>query len=338
MSVQKVVMDSTQIFTVYSPSLNQDFRIQVNLPASYGQVPVKRYPVIIKMDGQWDFPLAANAYNGLYFDGQIPETVIVGIDWGSVEGDIHAVRARDLLPGPISQYAGSGYAKNFVDAIADEIIPQLEKRLPLNGQRFLLGGSWGATFATYGLLERPDTFDGAIAIAANYQPGRDVMQKRIGHLSKTNTLAGKRLYIGVGSWDPVVNGVLELADTLKKAELKGFNLKLEQLDGYGHSGMNLPGYAGGYQHMFKRPKLALPINTVERYVGEYINPTAKSDNFTISLAADGLVITNAAGQVNHLWARTDNQFYHPGLFLELNFSNGKAEVETFFGKNSYLKQ
>ena len=336
--IQKVVMDSTQIFTVYSPSLNQDFRIQVNLPASYGQVPVKKYPVIIKVDGQWDFPLAANAFNCLYFDGQIPETVIIGIDWGSVDGDIHAIRARDLLPGPVPQYAGSGHAKHFVDAIADEIIPQLEKRLPLNGQRFLLGGSWGATFATYGLIERPDTFDGAIAIAGDYHPGRDVMQKQIEDLANTNALAGKRLYIGVGVWDPVVTGVLELTNALKKAELKGFDLKLEQLDGFGHSGMNLPGYAGGYQHMFKRPKLKLPNSTLEQYVGEYINPTVESDTFAITLAADGLVITNAAGQVTHLWAKTDSQFYHPGLFVDVHFSKGKAEVESFFGKNNYLKQ
>ncbi|BCD96284.1 alpha/beta hydrolase [Marinagarivorans cellulosilyticus] len=336
--MQRVVIDSTQIFTVYSPSLDQDFRIQAKLPASFGQTPIKNYPVIIKVDGQWDFPLAANAFNCLYFDGQIPETVIIGIDWGTIEGDVHAIRARDLLPGPVPQYANSGHAKKFVDVIASDIIPELEKRFPLNGQRFLLGGSWGATFATYGLLQRPDIFDGAIAIAGDYSPGRDAVQKRIEYLANTSDLVGKRLYIGVGSWDPVVPGVLELTDSLKKANLNGFDLQLEKLDGFGHSGMNLPGYAGGYQHMFKRAKLDLPKDVLQGFEGKYVNENDESDSFTITIGNEGLIATTAQGQVTHLLAKTENRFYHPGVFVDFYLGHGKAEVETFFGKNNYLKQ
>jgi hypothetical protein len=61
-------------------------------------------------------------------------------------------------------------------------------------------------------------------------------------LADSNALNGKRLYVGLGKWDPVA---LEYVKELEKANLNGLQLKLDYLDGFGHSGMNIPGYAGG---------------------------------------------------------------------------------------------
>ena len=40
------------------------------------------YPVVFLLDAQWDFTLMQSIYGQQYFEGLIPEMVIVGITWG----------------------------------------------------------------------------------------------------------------------------------------------------------------------------------------------------------------------------------------------------------------
>lgn len=332
--ITSVVLDSSQIFTIYSPTNKQNYRIQARLPGSYPNNPSKKYPVIIKVDGQWDFPLAASVFNNIYFDGQMPETIIIGIDWADVKGNVHAIRARDLLPAPIGSFANSGHAKKFVEVLEKEIIPELNNRFRLNGQEFLLGGSWGGTFVTFALLEQPNIFDGAIAIAGDYKTASEVFDKQIKSLSGSNALNGKRLYIGVGNGDPVAPAVLDYAEKLKQAQLNGFKLKLDHLEGFGHSGMNVPGYAAGYQYVFERPKLSLATDKLKQLVGKYKSVGENPDQLVIQTDTQGLIVATDEEKIS-LLAKSENSFYHPGRFLNVTFEGTRAKVETFFGETVY---
>lgn len=331
-----VVLDSSEIFEIFSPTNDQYYRIRAQLPASYSTDRNKHYPIIIKLDGQWDFLLAASAYNGIYFDGQMPETVIIGIDWGDIEGDVHAIRSRDLLPQATGRYPNSGHASTFVKVIAEEIMPELEKRYRLNGQRFLLGGSWSGLFVTYALFENPSAFDGAIAIAPSYADGGEVLLQQIDAASRSQALKDKRFYIGIGSWDPVAPDVLNYAKALTDANVPGLKLKLDYLDGFGHSGMNIPGYAGGYQHMFSRPRLSLATDKLRAVTGVY--QMENSDvQIVVSEQNEELVVELPDGYMQHMWAQSETDFYHPGVFYNLSFEGETASVETFFGKSQYLR-
>lgn len=332
-----ITLESSDIFNIYSEVIQQDYRIRIKLPASYFEQTEKRYPIILKLDGQWDFPLAASAYNCIYFDGQMPETIFVGVDWGDIEGDIHAIRSRDLSPTPVPRYPQSGQAKQFVDALEKDIIPELEKLYRLDGRRYLLGGSWSALFATYALLERPQTFDGAIAIAANYHSSKEALDELIQSHRGTSHLKDKRLYIGIGKFDIVAPSVTEFASKLKAAELPGFQLKLDQLAGFGHSGMNIPGYAGGYQYMFQRPVNPINWKLMNSRLGDYHSTNNPQDKMTLSKDADNLIGTNRYGESFKLLSAGENYFYHPGMFLNLTFKNNQVISETFFGQTIYVK-
>lgn len=333
----QVVLDSTQIFTLYSASLKQTYRIQAHLPASYATNSSKQYPLIIKVDGQWDFPLAASVFNNIYFDGQMPETIIIGIDWSDVTGNIHEIRARDLLPAPVEGFKHSGQAKQFIAALTKEIIPALQKRYRLNGQEFLLGGSWGATFVTYALLAQPDVFDGAIAIAGDYKRTAKVFDQQLTSLANTQTLKGKRLYLGVGKGDQVAPDVLAYADKLAAAKLSGFNVKVDARDGFGHSGMNVPGYASGYQYMFERPNIALTPAILVQWVGDYISPDKGAPALSIQIESQTLV-AKINGQKISVKAKADNEFYHPDHFFNLRFDGAQVKLETFFGETNYQRK
>jgi len=331
-----VVLDASSVFTIFSPLLDQTFRIQVRLPGSYHTQPNQHYPLIIKIDGQWDFPLAACIYNNLYFDGQMPETLVLGIEWADIEGDVHAIRARDLLPAPVSFYSDSGHADRFVEAFETDIIPQLQALYRLNGQYYLLGGSWGATFANYALLARPSLFAGAIAIAADYKSAASVFSGQIEALRPSSALQGRRLYIGVGKGDQVAQSVLAYAAQLAQADLAGFSLKVVSLEGFGHSGMNVPGFAGGYQFLFQRPQLVLAADHLRRFVGTYRAQEQPDQEWQIQADQQGLMASNRWHAIP-LCALSTDSFYAPGEFLNLNFSGDRVEVETFFGRTEYRR-
>lgn len=334
-STTPVTLDSSEIFEVFSVTQDQHYRIRMRLPASYLTDSNKHYPVIIKLDGQWDFLLAASAYNCMYFDGQMPEVVMVGVDWGDVEGDVYAIRARDLLPQSIGR-PDTGQASTFVNVLATEIIPELEKRYRLDGRRFLLGGSWGGVFATYALLENPSVFDGAIAIGPSYGIGMEAMLQQIEKVSGSPAFNDKRLYIGIGKWDPVAPDVSTYAKALTDANVPGLKFKFDELEGFGHSGMNIPGYAGGYQHIFGRPKLSLSSDKLRAVAGIY-QMEGSDKQIQVSAQDEELVVQFPGGGAYSLWAQSETDFYHPGAFYNLIFKDERASLETFFGKAEFVR-
>ena len=75
----------------------QQYVLQISLPASYNKTNQK-YPVVYLMDSQWDFPLLTALYGQQYYDGFIPEVIIVGITWGGNHPNPDSLRARDYTP------------------------------------------------------------------------------------------------------------------------------------------------------------------------------------------------------------------------------------------------
>jgi len=58
----------------------------------------KKYPVVYLMDSQWDFPDVKAIYGQQYFDGFIPELIVVGVTWGGTNPNPDSLRARDYTP------------------------------------------------------------------------------------------------------------------------------------------------------------------------------------------------------------------------------------------------
>lgn len=336
--LEPVTLDSSEIFTLYSELNQQNYRIRVRLPASYQSAPSKRYPIILKLDGQWDFLLAASAYNCIYFDGQMPETIFVGIDWGDVEGDIHAIRSRDLLHVPLPQYPQSGHADRFIQALDSEIFPALAQRLRTDGRKYLIGSSMSGTFAAYAILKSPQSFDGAIAIGPNFNIGRTELEELIKSRNGSSDLQGKKLYIGAGKHDAIEPRAREVAQQIMASKLTGFELRYDNPDDFGHSGMNIPGFAGGYQFLFKRPDLNLKQSELAVYEGTYYSPTEPKNWLKVRSNGTALEVTSHHGRTLTFKAQSVNQFYLPGEFMNLKFVDGFAHVETFFGKSTYSKK
>ena len=106
----------------------QEYVLQIMLPAGY-EKSNKKYPVVYLMDSQWDFPLLTALYGEQYFDGFIPEVIIVGITWGGEHPNPDSLRARDYTPTNEKRSPQSGGADKFLSVIKNDIFPFVESQL-----------------------------------------------------------------------------------------------------------------------------------------------------------------------------------------------------------------
>ena len=129
-----------------------------------------------------------------------------------------------------------------------------------------MGGSWGGLLVTYALMERPDVFDGALAIGSSYNGAERSLQAQLNALAKAQPLNGKRFYLGMGKLDPAAPGGVEYYEALKKLILKACSI------GWIFRGL----WAFGYEYsrlcrwaavLFARPSLNLPPQSLQNLPG-----------------------------------------------------------------------
>ncbi|TVZ41806.1 hypothetical protein P886_1156 [Alteromonadaceae bacterium 2753L.S.0a.02] len=320
------VYPGARVHYVDSTIVNERYELRVALPGNYEQNPDADFPVIYVLDGQWDFTVAADIKGKLVYDGMIPPVIVVAITWAGEGVNYDLKRQRDFLPVQHEQIPGSGGAANFLAALEQEIIPFTEMLYRANGERTLMGSSFGGVFTTYAMLAKPGLFNGYVAMAAPYDVASDYFQTRIAELAGTRELNNTRLYLGVGSYDLNRTQVVEMAMQLRWAHLKGLHAKKQVLPGLGHAGATPVGYTHGYQYVFKRPKLKLPMAVLEQYVGSYqIAP--EYPNIDISAGLFKLQLTQQ-GETIDFYAQSETEFYALGIDIQLKFVAGENGAMT----------
>jgi predicted alpha/beta superfamily hydrolase/ketosteroid isomerase-like protein len=148
------------------------YQLLVAAPADAG--PRERVPVVYLLDAYNQFGMVLQIYRILRLSGDVPPLVLVGISYDGGWDDYIRIRARDFTPSPLSptevadRYGRglasytpeSGRASDFLELLATEIIPFVERRYPgQSADRTLLGYSYGGLFAAHVLLTRPELFN-----------------------------------------------------------------------------------------------------------------------------------------------------------------------------------
>jgi len=141
----------------------QEYELQIMLPGSF-KTSNKKYPVIYLMDSQWDFPLLKCLYGEHYFDGFVPELIVVGVTWGGVNPNPDSLRARDYTPTMETRLPQSGGADKFLSFMKNELFPFIETNYKADkNNRTLMGCSLGGLFTLYTLFTQPELFTGYAA-------------------------------------------------------------------------------------------------------------------------------------------------------------------------------
>ncbi len=161
---------------VRTAAFDWDYEVQVALPASYGVMPDKGYPVLWLTDGPFLLHLAVGLLNTLVVGGLAPEMIIVAVGCASEAGAAEFGRRRSidfappgksiLFDGPGGDYfrklgvpeGGEQKADDLLAFLVDELRPTLGRQYRMKDDHGLMGHSGGGMFASYALFARPGAF------------------------------------------------------------------------------------------------------------------------------------------------------------------------------------
>ncbi|RDC65026.1 alpha/beta hydrolase [Adhaeribacter pallidiroseus] len=300
--------------------LGQEYSVQVNLPGHYSDTS-KKFPVIYLLDSQWDFPLVSGIYGGQYYDGFMPEAIIVGITWGGENPNYGQLRARDFTPTNLGQGAQFGNAANFLTFIQQELTPFIEANYRVSkNNRTLMGSSLGGLFTLYALFKAPDFFQNYVLTSPATPWDQDVIYKIEQEYWDKNKTLPVRLYMATGDAEDVAI-FNKWVNTVKGRKYTGLNLQTKVLENIGHSGTKPIGYTQGLQWVFKKTPVSLTATQLKPYVGTYL---LDKEVLKIVIENNALVGIDAQNHKTVLAAETEKDFFVPGRFLFLHFQKDQA--------------
>lgn len=216
---------------IYSESVNDTFRILVSLPDNYS-LNEQKYPVLYVLDGDIAFGMAASIARYLQIGDNIPELIIVGIGYGSIDKSAGEKRKRDYRP------TSANGAENFLSFLEEELIPHIDSNYrTVPDDRTINGYSIGGLFGLYSLFTKPEIFsryilgspslswdDYSIFKYEENSPGK-ILDKKI------------NIFISVGSEEPdekYFNPIDNLVTQMQERKYSGVKLEAKVFDGSTH--------------------------------------------------------------------------------------------------------
>ncbi|MEO6639392.1 MAG: alpha/beta hydrolase-fold protein [Ginsengibacter sp.] len=305
----------------------QEYVLQISLPAGYSKSS-KQYPVVYLMDSQWDFPLLAALYGQQYFDGFVPELIIVGITWCGDHPNPDSLRARDYTPTKEQRLPQSGGADNFLSVIKNEVFPLVENNFRTDKiDKTLVGCSLGGLFTMYTLFTHSGMFHRYIAASPAFTWDDNVLYKfeEKYHSNIPNPPAD--LFMCVGGVELSVSAFEKLTSFLANRHYTHLQIESKVLENTGHSGTKGIGYEKGLQYVFRRPSLQLSTNILQQYKGTY----KLNDGTVVEIKTENGSLTAMAGNnAFKLFAASDTDFYLTASFFKMHFNiDEKGKVYGF---------
>jgi predicted alpha/beta superfamily hydrolase len=318
----------------------QEYVLQISLPSGYANSN-KKYPVVYLMDSQWDFPLLTALYGQQYYDGFIPELIIVGITWGGEHPNPDGLRARDYTPTNEKRLPQSGGADKFLSVIKDEIFPVIESnyRVDIN-DKTLVGCSLGGLFTMYTLFTHSNMFNRYVAASPAFMWDNNVLNKyeEQYHANASNSQA--KLFMCVGGVETSATAFEKLASFLNNRHYTNLQIESKVLENTGHSGTKGEGYARGLQFVFKRDSLQLSSSILNQYNGTY----KLRDGTIIEITTDNNTLVASAMNNNlKLLAASETDFYITSSFLKIHFTkDDKGNISGFqldrYGSSEFVNK
>ncbi len=216
---------------IYSESVNDTFRILVSLPDNYS-LNEQKYPVLYVLDGDIAFGMAASIARYLQIGDNIPELIIVGIGYGSIDKSAGEKRKRDYRP------TSANGAENFLSFFEEELIPHIDSNYrTVPGDRTINGYSIGGLFALYSLFTKPEIFSRYILGSPSLSWDEYSIFKY--EENSPDKILDKKIniFISVGSGEPdekFFNPIDNLVTQMQERKYSGVKLEAKVFDGSTH--------------------------------------------------------------------------------------------------------
>ena len=305
----------------------QEYELQILLPGGY-KTSNKNYPVIYLMDSQWDFPLVKSLYGQHYYDGFIPELIVVGVTWGGVNPNADSLRARDYTPTRDARLPQSGGADKFLSFMKEELFPFIEKNYKAdNNNRTLMGCSLGGLFTLYTLFTQPDLFTGYAAASPAVGWDREVLYKYEKEFAGRKLSKPVRVYMTIGDVERSRPSYERFATQMTGRNYASVALRSKILENTGHSGTKNETFGRGMQYVFEKPKLDLDAAVLNKYVGSYQSPNGNKVDIKNENGKLALYFSSTNKYV--LYSASETGFYSTSEYFNLEFKNQEGKPSGF---------
>ena len=197
-------LPNTQIRHLHSENTGVDYKLYINIPASYYNSENKKYPVLYLLDADYSFLLAKQASEHLSDRNRIDEVLLVGIAYdGPNQYRLHRTRDYTISHTLVGGYTPemqkqSGGAKKFTAFIKNELVPYIAFTFPVNDSRGLVGHSLGGLYATYTLINEPELFDKHIIISASLWYDNEKLLKQASQKNDFNYEKSHTVFMAIG--------------------------------------------------------------------------------------------------------------------------------------------
>jgi predicted alpha/beta superfamily hydrolase len=141
---------------LHSKVLNEDRDLLISAPAQ----PVPGMPLLVVLDGEWNFRKVEAAVENLMANGLLPPIIIAGV--------VNTDRGRDLMPRFAGAEFAAGPSDRFLSFLADELIPHVAAEYPIGKYHMLAGHSNAGMFSLYAFIRRPEVFQANIALSPSF--------------------------------------------------------------------------------------------------------------------------------------------------------------------------
>ena len=165
------LIDSTEVRFLQSEIVGDEYKLFVAHPFPDVE-PDRAYPVVYVTDASSWFGVCVDTLRSLAFAGVMPPCYVIGIGYDVPYLSSAPYRFRDYTPVKSaileetgkklyksSSHVVTGYASKFLDFIREELKPYAEDEFQTDpNDASITGLSFGALFACYALVNKPDTF------------------------------------------------------------------------------------------------------------------------------------------------------------------------------------
>ena len=182
-----------QSFTMKSAILSEERKVLVALPKDYEKA-AQKYPVIYVLDGEWNFPIVAEAVKVLSDSDRMPPSIVIGVT--------NSDRNRDFTTKLTTKFEKPDFMKevggadNFLNYLEKELVPLVDKIFRTEPHRTLVGHSLGGIFAWHSLASKPQLFQSYLILDASIFWDNGVVVKEVKEFFKQNPTAKSRVFWG----------------------------------------------------------------------------------------------------------------------------------------------
>lgn len=237
---------STRTFTIESTSVGATYPIQVALPENY-TTSGEKFSTIYVLDGDQDFDLVANTSKTLSDRYGVRNVIVVSIGYG---------RDRSIDYTPTETGSSTGGAPEFLEFIANELIPRIEQDFNANTareSRVILGHSYGGLFGAYAFAVNNKVFGNYILLSPSLWFDNEVSMS----LEKQNRADNKDIrqlvFMGIGEAENSgrMQAPFEAFYQILRDNYSDISLSKNREDNLSHMGSKDPNISKGLDYYFQ---------------------------------------------------------------------------------------